>query len=532
MQLMAKERILIVEDDAIAGMDVRAALERVGYDVAGVTDSGEDVIRLAEETDPDLVLMDIRLAGAMDGVEAANRLTELYDLPIIFLTVYADDATLESVKTSGPFAYLLKPVDDRELKSAIKIALYKHEMERELRRARDDAEAANEAKTSFLATISHELRTPLNGVLGMTELLLLSDLGGNHKESVQLIKDASTSLLDVLNQILDYSKLEARIRDLKENDFRVRDLFESLASVNSGQRKEKGLEFAYEIDPDVPEWLLGDYGKLRQTLATLVGNAVKFTEEGKVTVRMAPCARETCKGLRPPRGKAGFLFTVTDTGVGIPLDKQDGIFGSFTQVENYMTRQQGGLGLGLAIAGRLVSMLGGDIWLESVEGQGSTFSFTAGFGASSLAEMGPAKPHEEYSRETLFRGLRVLVAEDDAINQRYVSRLLEFQECEVDIVEDGDKALKALGARPYDVVLMDIQMPIMDGFEATLEIRSGAHEGVNAKVPIIALTAYAMWGDERRCLHAGMDAYLAKPVDVDTLVSTIESTLKTRRNNH
>ncbi len=525
---MAKERILIVDDDTIAGIDVKAALVRVGYEVAGLTFSGEEAVRLAGETDPDLVLMDVRLAGGMDAPAAAGAIAERFDIPVVFLTIYADDVALRSVKVSGPYAYLLKPVDDRELKSAIEIALYKHELERELRNARDDAEAANEAKTSFLATISHELRTPLNGVLGMTELLLLSDLSEDHKESVQLIKDASTSLLDVLNQILDYSKLEARIRDLRENDFRLEDLFESLGTVNGRQRRDKDLSYEYEIASGMPEWLFGDYNKLRQALATLVGNAVKFSTKGGITARVGPCPKSVCPG-RVPRGKARFLFSVTDTGPGIPPEKQACLFDCFTQGENYMTRQQGGLGLGLAIAKRLVNILGGDIWVESVPGEGSTFFFSAEFGGSSLSEVGPVLPEEEPSREALFHGLRVLIVEDDTINQRYLSRILELQGCTADVVSDGSKALDALKRHPYDVVLMDIQMPVMDGFEATLEIRGGKLEGVNSKVPIIALTAYAMWGDEQRCLHAGMDAYLAKPVDVDTLASAIETTLKTRR---
>ncbi|WP_147821173.1 hybrid sensor histidine kinase/response regulator [Salidesulfovibrio onnuriiensis] len=526
---MAKERILIVEDDAIAEIDVKAALDRVGFAVAGVAATGEDAVRLAGEVSPDLVLMDVRLAGKMDGPEAATRIAERHDIPVVFLTVYADDATLRDVKASGPFACLLKPVDDRELKTAVEIALYKHGMEQELRKARDAAEAANEAKTSFLATISHELRTPLNGVLGMTELLLLSDIDDEHKENVQLIKDASSSLLGLLNQILDYSKLEARIRDVRESDFRVRDILEGLKSVNSRQRGDKELSLELLVRPEVPEWLVGDGDKVRRILATLVGNAVKFTSRGGITVRVEQCPRGVCPG-RAARGKAYFLFSVSDTGVGIEPEKQASLFESFTQGENYMTRQQGGLGLGLAIAQRLVNILGGDIWVESEPGKGSAFYFTAQLGASSMAEMGPERPAEEPTLEALLRGLRVLIVEDDPINQRYLSRLLEFQGCESHVVEDGSKAIAALKRRPYDVVLMDVQMPGMDGFEATLEIRSGKHEGVNSKVPIIALTAYAMWGDEQRCLHAGMDAYLAKPVDVDTLISTMETTLKSRRN--
>ncbi|KAB1443893.1 response regulator [Pseudodesulfovibrio senegalensis] len=524
---MKRKSVLIVEDDTIARVDVHAALERIGYVVAGEVESGEAAMSRLKEADVDIVLMDIHLAGDMDGVEAARTIARHHALPVIFLSVYSDDATLEEVEASGPFAFLLKPVKDHDLRIAIEMALYKHGMEQDLLRARTEAESANEAKTSFLATISHELRTPLNGVLGMSDLLLQSDIGREHKEGLQLIRDASTSLLGVLNQILDYSKLEAGIGSLSNADFRLDELLQGLAGIDCCTREKRGVQFDWSMADGLPSWFVGDASKLRQALTNLVSNAVKYTDEGRITVSVRPCE----KGAVPQRiqdGQVCLLFSVTDSGPGITEEKQRNIFESFTQGENYMIRHHGGLGLGLAITRKLVESLGGEIWVESHEGQGSSFFFSVNLQLSRLGEVGPDMSGDTVDSAALFKGLRVLVVEDDVINQVYVSRILETRGCRVDLVENGQDALSFLGDHPCDIVLMDIQMPVMDGLAATRAIRSGRN-GINARVPILALTAYAMWGDEERCLAAGMDAYLAKPVDMDTLFRAIEESIRTSR---
>jgi len=524
---MKRKKVLIVEDDAIAGIDVQAALERTGYDVAGVADSGEAALAFLNKVPADLVLMDIQLAGDLNGGETARIIAQRFDSPVVFLSVYADDAILEKVKKTGPFAFLIKPVDDRELRTAIEVALYRHGMERELRCAKSEAEAANEAKTSFLATISHELRTPLNGVLGMSDLLLQADLEKDHQEGVQLIRDASSALLGVLNQILDYSKLEAGAGSTCDVDFRLEELISGLAGIDARAREARGVQFNYDIAGNIPKWFFGDASKLRQALVNLVSNAVKFTTSGNITVSVRMCRTGEGAG-RIPSGYGCLLFSVTDTGPGISEEYRNNIFESFTQEENYMTRHHGGLGLGLAIARKIVEVLGGDIWVESEEGKGCTFYFSANLQVSQLSEIGPDITSAEYSSDALFRGLRVLVAEDDTINQLYIRRILESRGCIVEVVDNGRKAVDFLSEHPCDMVLMDIQMPVMDGLEAARSIRS-SKEGINVKVPILALTAYAMWGDRERCLASGMDAYLAKPVDVDTLLRAIEKSVRTQR---
>lgn len=518
---MPHERILIVEDDAVARLDIQAALERSGYVIAGTASSGREAIRQADEFSPDLILMDIRLEGDMDGVEAANEIMRRYDIPIIFLTVYADDETLQWAKVSGPIGFLLKPVDHKELKSAIEVGLYKHQMEQELVKARKSAEAADRAKTSFLATVSHELRTPMNGVLGMTELLLLSDLGEPYRENVLLIKDSAMSLLASLNQIIDYSKIEASAPVVREIDFRLEDLVTGVLSQYEQAAASKGVKLEYTMDPALPKWFRGDSGKIRQVLGNLVGNAVKFTNKGTVSIDAAPAGDD---GKGKGRDTVMVRILVADTGIGIPSYRVEEMFERFTLAEDYLSHGSGGLGLGLAIVHRLVKVMGGTVACASEEGEGSTFSCVIPFKRSQFEEQTSFAAVTPEHRP--FESVKVLVAEDDLVNQRFIMRLLEKMGCEVVLAENGLEAVDALKAEPFDVVLMDVEMPVMNGIEATRMIRQKETACLNPDIPIVALTAHAMWGDQQRCLHAGMDDYLSKPVDIDTVAAIIQSVVQ------
>lgn len=517
---MAAERILVVEDDTLGRMDVQRGLERSGYSIVGMASSGEEAIEMADRLSPDLVIMDIRLEGKMDGVEAAGEIARRFDIPIIYLTVYADDETLHWAKISGPYGFLLKPVDHKELKSAIEIGLYKHQMERELRKAQKEAEAANRAKTSFLATISHELRTPMSGVLGMTELLLLSDLENPYRENVQLIKDSAMSLLSVLNQIIDYSKLEVSSTKVREIDFRLEDLLTGILSQHRKIATSKGVKLEYTISDDVPGWLRGDSGKIRQVLSNIINNAVKFTRQGQIIVDISPAPGHE---NRATEDSFVVQILVTDTGIGIPQDKLEAMFDSFTQAEHHLSHGSGGLGLGLAIVNRLLQVMGGTIRCSSVEGDGSTFSLVIPLQASPYEQQTPLAA--TMAEEKPLEGAKVLVAEDDLVNQRYMTRLLEKMGCEVVLAEDGQEAIRVLSEERFDVVLMDVEMPVMNGLEATRAIRTKETGCLQPNIPIVALTAHAMWGDEQRCMHAGMDDYMPKPVDMDTVASIIQSML-------
>jgi len=582
-------------------------------------------------------------AGQQDQVQMENRYVRRDNSEVIV------DIDLSVLRNSqGKSKFVLGLATD---------VTQRRRAEVELQRAKEAAEAASDAKSTFLATMSHEIRTPMNGILGMTELVLDTDLTVEQRENLGLVRLSAESLLSIINDILDFSKIEAGKFELESIPFDLRESLGETMKTLSFRTHQKGLELIYEVQPDVPEALLGDPGRLRQILINLIGNSIKFTEHGEIFVNVT-------EGSQAPA--TTFLhFAVKDTGVGIPADKQAKIFEAFSQADGSMARKYGGTGLGLTICARLVEMMGGRIWVESQPGKGSIFHFTAQLGVqdtpsnraaalqpdqlrdlhvlivddnftnrrvlegmllrwgmkptavgggraalqalevakstgrpfplvlldgqmpemdgftladrikgdpdlvgasimmlTSAGHLGDATRCRELGisgylvkpirqgelldsicqilqkspkksieplvtrhslRENKSRS-RVLLAEDNAVNQTLAVRLLEKRGYVVTVAGDGRAALAAVEKEPFDLILMDIQMPEMDGFEATLAIRQ-REQSTGGHVPIIAMTAHALKGDEERCLSAGMDGYVSKPIRSHELFTAIEGAI-------
>ncbi len=403
----------------------------------------------------------------------------------------------------------------------------------DLRLTKEAAEAATRAKSQFLANMSHELRTPMTGVLGMLDLALGTSLDDKAREFICTAHNSARSLLRIINDILDLTKVESGRLSIEEKPFILRECVSGAIEILRSVASRKGLELNHSVTGDLPQKMVGDQVRLRQVLVNLIGNAVKFTEKGKVEVRVTAgavisgCKRET-------------NFTVSDTGIGIPVDKRYLLFNSFSQIDDSDTRSFGGTGLGLAICKEIVELMGGRISFESTEGKGSTFSFTipleeAGSEccAEEEVERTECAPDVPVFQDSASVGSdeggkpHLLLAEDDAVIRHLLEVMLKKSNFELDIAEDGRKAVEMWEKGAYDLVLMDVQMPYLDGFAATRAIREREQER-DMHTIIVAMTAHASTGDEQRCLDAGMDAYVSKPIDLKASIALIRDLIGRR----
>ncbi|MDF2634553.1 MAG: multi-sensor hybrid histidine kinase [Pelosinus sp.] len=394
----------------------------------------------------------------------------------------------------------------------------KLQLEKALLEAKEKAENANQAKDNFLAIISHELRTPMNGILGMAKLTLGTKLQPDQREYLELVQVSGEKLLALLNDLLDFSKVRDGKLELEVIGFSLRDMMNEFYRILMTKARKKDLECVMHIDCDVPEKLYGDPRRLQQILMNLADNAVKFTEKGLVTIAVSV--------KRYQNNKVNLLFAVQDTGIGIPQEKINIVFQKFTQVDSSTTRKYGGTGLGLSIVAHLLEIMGGTVWVESSLGIGSSFYFTVDFEVSAfLSGHSPLEVIGQplSSKDSIAIGpLQILLVEDEYINQKVAVKMLTQQGHEVTLASNGRQAVELFHTELFDIIFMDIQMPEMDGVQATAAIRALEEGwGKNTHIPIVAMTAYAMKGDRERLMSSGMDEYVSKPLDSEVLAALI-----------
>lgn len=499
-------KILIAEDSPTEALKARLILEKQGYQVSQAAD-GQEALQAAAADKPDLIVLDT-IMPRMTGYEAYQLLKanpQTGDIPVLMLMT--NNGATPQPQPLGVDTYIAKPYGPELLLEGVQTAA----------RSRKNGYSDN-----FLAIMSHELRTPLHELVGMTDLLETTALSAEQQQYVNKSKISINALSVMVSDLLEFSELEAGELDLQEQAFDWMALVADTAVLLQTRAEEKGVKLTWQLDESASRWIVGDPKRLRQVLSNLLANAVKFTEKGEVSVIVTTTSRSD--------DAVGLHFAVRDTGIGIPPDKQHLIFEAFQQSDTTNTRHYGGIGLGLAVANQLVALMGGTLQVTSsgIAGEGSVFEF----GLTLPLDKSAAPPPQVTERAENY-ALQVLLAEDSPTNQLIARANLQKAGHAVTVAENGRIAVEALTMREFDLVLMDVAMPEMDGLEATRAIREMEKNGGNGRhIPIIAMTAFAMKGYREKCLEAGMDGYVSKPISAEALHKALDPFLDQIQNGH